>query len=68
MQPYQQRVIDERAALDKKRFDLDNFIEHNPQFQQLPQEEQRRLKRQANVMRDYSTILSYRIRAFNDPG
>jgi hypothetical protein len=64
MQPYQQCVIDEKEALDEKRFDLEKFIEHNPQFLLLSQEEQRRLKRQANVMLDYSTILSYRIRTF----
>jgi hypothetical protein len=61
---YQQRVIDEKAALDTKLADLVKFVNDNPTFSTLPQDEQNRLGRQAEVMDEYSRILGERIAAF----
>ena len=64
MQPHQQRVVDEKAALDEKATALSNFIGTSPIFETLDQEEQERLKEQNDVMWQYSEILGKRIAAF----
>lgn len=64
MQPHQQRVVDEKAELDKKLTALDLFIETNAIFKKLDPAEQSRLKRQSNAMAEYSMILEERIAAF----
>lgn len=66
LQPHQQRVCEEKAALDSKIDNLHNFIAGNPLFEKLPNDEQERLKRQDFVMAEYSQILSERIAAFPD--
>lgn len=63
MQPYQQRVIDEKAELDSKLEKLIIFI-NGPTYTTLEQDEKVRLTRQGDVMREYSDILHERIKAF----
>lgn len=62
--PHQQRVIDEKAARDSEISRLAVFIDSNPVFPQLPADEQARLRRQLDVMRELSVILGERIAAF----
>lgn len=64
MQPYQQRVIDEKAELDDKRTRLEHFIEHNATYKALPADEQHRLSQQAAFMWGYSMVLGARIAHF----
>lgn len=64
MQPHQQRVVDEKAALDEKATALSNFIGTSPIFETLDPAEQERLKEQNDVMWQYSEILGKRIAAF----
>lgn len=64
MQPHQQRVVDEKAALDEKATALSNFIGTSPVFETLDPAEQERLKEQNDVMWQYSEILGKRIAAF----
>ena len=65
MQPYQQRVIEEKAELDKKAHALSDFIGNSPVFDTLDPAEQERLKEQNDVMWQYSEILGARIAAFD---
>lgn len=62
--PYQQRLIDEKTELDEKLDKLHDFIQENPIFKTLPEDEQKRLQRQDLVMAELSQILSERIAAF----
>lgn len=64
MQPHQQRVIDEKEALDIKARQLSNFIGENPLFDSIDPEEQERLKLQNDIMWQYSEVLGERIAAF----
>ena len=64
MEPYQERVVVEKDALDKKIRDLTFFIKTSPVFATLEPIEQVRLKEQSDVMRRYSEILGERIAAF----
>ena len=64
MQHYQQRVIDEKAELDRKAQALTTFIGFNPIFDTLDSEEQER--EQCEIMWQYSDILGARIAAFED--
>ena len=64
MQPHQQRVVDEKAELDRKAVALSAFIGHSSTFPSLPFEEQTRLREQNDVMWKYSEILGARIEAF----
>lgn len=65
MPPHQQRVVDEKKELDEKLDKLKAFIETNPIFNNLPDDERGRLGRQFDVMEEYSRILSQRISAFS---
>ena len=62
--PHQQRIIDEKAARDSEISRLAVFIDSNPVFPQLPADEQARLRRQLDVMRELSVILGERIAHF----
>ena len=62
--PHQARVIKEKAARDGEISRLAAFIGSNPAFPQLPADEQARLRRQLDVMRELSVILGERIAAF----
>lgn len=63
--PYRLRVIDEKAALDRKMAALNDFIGSGDIFLTLDLDEQERLKEQLSVMQEYSEILGARISAFN---
>jgi len=65
MQPFQQRVVDEKTELDDKLQKLDAFG-RTDFFQTLPPAEQGRLNRQHSVMEEYSRILGERIAAFTN--
>ena len=64
MEPYQERVVVEKDALDKKIRDLTFFIKTSPVCATLEPIEQVRLTEQSDVMRRYSQILDERIAAF----
>lgn len=61
---HQQRVLDEKQELDLRITRLDEFIERSPVFAQVPSDEQARLKRQLDVMHEFSAILGERIAKF----
>lgn len=62
--PHQARVIKEKAGRDGEISSLAAFIESNPVFPTLPADEQARLRRQLDVMRELSVILGERIASF----
>lgn len=64
VQPHQQRVIDEKAALDEKAAALSSFIGLNPAFLTLDAAEQERMKVQNDLMWQLSEVLGQRINAF----
>ena len=66
MQPHQQRVVEEKAELDKKAKALSNFIGCSDVFVTLDLPEQERLRDQNDIMWQYSEILGARITAFKD--
>ncbi len=63
--PHQQRVVDEKAALDEKLVMLNNFFTTFT-FESMPQRERHRLARQELYMRAYSNVLGERIAAFGE--
>lgn len=63
MNPHEQRVIDEKAELDAKLGNLIPFLGSDT-CHSLPFDERGRLHRQAEVMREYSSILGDRINHF----
>ena len=64
MRPHQQRVVEEKAALDKKARDLSYFIGEGALFDHIDLDEQARLKIQNDIMWQYSEILGERIANF----
>ena len=66
MQPYQQRVIDEKAELDIKIAKLDYF-RVSGEMSKIPVDQQDLLDLQHNAMFTYSIILELRIKSFNAP-
>ena len=63
LQPHQQRVVDEKAELDKKREALRNFLDTDRSMGIDPVE-RARLARQLTAMAYYADILRERIEAF----
>lgn len=63
LQPHQARVVAEKDELDVKIDKLITFID-GAVFLSLPREEQDRLERQLDIMREYSKVLGERIGAF----
>ena len=63
MKASQQRVVEEKEALDEKIEKLAAFM-GTERFCALPEDEQLRMIRQRNVMVEYSGILGERIAAF----
>lgn len=61
---HQQRVVEEKAELDRKVEALDSFILQNPVFLFLDQDEQGDLREQLLVMQRYSRILGARVARF----
>jgi hypothetical protein len=64
MQPFQQRVIDEKAALDEKLVKLQTFIK-SESFLTLDPMDRLLLIDQQYSMQDYSEILTKRIARFD---
>ena len=64
MKPYQQRVIDEKAARHKDALRLNHFVGHDPRFNDIDAKEQERLKVQLDIMWQLVEILTQRIKAF----
>jgi hypothetical protein len=64
MQPFQERVIEEKRELDEKIAKLDLFWKGDV-FLTLPSAEQVLLRRQLVAMEDYSAMLGERITAFS---
>jgi hypothetical protein len=64
MAPYQQRVIDEKRELDARTRKLSVFIESSAQFIMLDVAEQERMRKQCELMCEYSKTLGERIEAF----
>lgn len=65
MKEYQQRVIEEKKALDAKIIKLRSFV-NSAEFKAVEPVEQFRLHRQLCAMNSYSGVLSERIEHFND--
>ena len=66
MEPYQQRVVEEKAELDVKLKRLRAFTSSpGGTFHSLPAEEKERLAEQAMYMANYSEVLRQRIAAFS---
>lgn len=63
MQPYQQRIVEEKEELDSKLEKLGDFC-NTPIFQGLDSAEQSRLNRQFLIMELYAQVLGERIAAF----
>jgi len=63
LQPHQQRVVDEKAALDDKLAKLQQFVD-GAIFGTLDEAEQSRLGIQLDAMAAYSEVLEHRIAAF----
>ncbi|WP_042847883.1 crAss001_48 related protein [Providencia rettgeri] len=63
MQPYQQRVVDEKAELDGKITKLTTFI-NGDICKTLEHRDQELLSKQLGHMRSYSETLSQRIERF----
>lgn len=61
--PHQQRVVDEKSELDVRITKLRAFLPTDLCLS-LPLDERSRLKRQLDVMEEYSGILGERIAAF----
>jgi hypothetical protein len=64
MLAYQQRVVEEKQALDTRLDALNRFM-HTESFRNLLKDERDRLVRQQNAMADYSQILAERIEGFS---
>lgn len=63
MQPYQERVVEEKADLDSKIEKLAFFLA-GEKAQNLPPGENPRMTRQLAAMREYSAVLGERIACF----
>ena len=63
LQPYQQRVVDEKADHDARLSRLTAFIGSDA-FASVAPDEQARLERQRVIMLELSTVLGERIAAF----
>lgn len=70
MEAYQERVLEEKRALDEKVLKLTTFIDgtESGKFAELSADERDRLIRQRVSMMDYASILGERIAAFKDDG
>jgi len=63
MEDYQERVVDEKAALDTKINNLEEFVD-STLYQTLKYFDQRLLNAQLEIMKNYSDVLGLRIFAF----
>lgn len=63
MEPWKQRVIDEKEQLDERMTKLDAYMETDA-FRDLYEDERGLLLQQIDAMDDYARILRYRIDKF----
>jgi hypothetical protein len=63
MEAHQQRVVDEKKELDEKLQKLTSFFTTSI-FSGIDEGEQKRLKKQSEIMSQYSDILGERIENF----
>ena len=63
MQAHQQRVVQEKKALDENLKRLNEFLKTET-FAGLDDAERHRLQRQSGIMADYSSVIADRIDAF----
>lgn len=63
LQPYRQRVVEEKTQLDERLSRLVAFYDTTA-FSVLDKAEQGRLHRQGQLMSEYSQVLGERIQAF----
>jgi len=63
-EPYQQRVVEEMEALEDKILKLETFLK-TPFFSTLSGRERDLLSHQYYIMRSYFSLLSQRIKLFN---
>jgi len=64
-EPHQQRVVDEKTALDDKHNKLRDFLGRDDFVSIVSDEAEReRLYRQSSIMAEYSAVLGQRIAAF----
>ena len=63
MQAHQERVVAEKKELNERGDKLEQFI-LSDRFGTLPAAEQERMKRQLEIMGEYSEVLGERIAAF----
>jgi hypothetical protein len=66
LQPYQERVVEEKKELDEKIAKLTTFLDGEIFAAMSDQKEQIRLIRQRAVMGEYSRLLGDRIAAFSE--
>ncbi len=66
MESFQERVVFEKEELDERLAKLRAFLDGEV-IQSLPHDEQLRLRRQSNIMWNYSLVLAERIDAFIVP-
>lgn len=64
MESHQERVVAELKDVTDKREKLAIFIGKSPTFQNLPNDEQERLRRQFDIMLQYEGVLQERIYHF----
>lgn len=64
LEPYQQRVVDERDALNENIVKLDSFIKSNTIFKKLPRDIQTVRNMQLKAMQTYSMSLDFVIEHF----
>ena len=65
MEPYQERVVEEKRELDKRIASLFDFMENGQTYFGLVKNERDRLYDQYLVMKKYSNILNQRIIHFD---
>lgn len=63
LKPYQQRVVDEKQALDEKIVALNNFLK-SPISSNIAIEEKVDMTEQLELMVNYSLVLARRIKRF----
>jgi hypothetical protein len=64
MERYQLRVMAEKADLDVRLDLLTKYIDSNPQYLRMDEEQQDLLVRQRMIMEEYAEVLSERINTF----
>jgi hypothetical protein len=66
MEPWQERVVAEKAELDERLGKLSKFVYENAEFWKICEAERSLLRRQLTVMDLYSRILGERIEGWSN--